>query len=124
MSKPIEKPPSLPDPVAFVESIVLLHRVRITENELYMPEPIQNDINSWEGSRQGIGRGKQNSLIYRIDQKTRRISELGERKTQKMQLGPHITVTCDWWEFKDREAKSFYWSEVLRRKAIGSDTGS
>jgi hypothetical protein len=44
---------------------------------------------------------------------------LAERKQQVVRIPGDIgaEIKLEWFEFVDREAKSLYWSEVLRRKA-------
>ena len=44
---------------------------------------------------------------------------LAERKQQVVKMPGDIgaELKLEWFEFVDREAKSLYWSEVLRRKA-------
>lgn len=48
--------------------------------------------------------------------------QLAERKEQVVQLDAGASLKLVWFEFIDREAKSVYYSELLRREAHGRDS--
>lgn len=136
MKKPTVWNPSPPDPDIFANAFAQLWRARITENDLWCPEPQFRQIQKWlkeptydldpikcvfspraipEASTiawptmgTGIANAPEQDVQTRI---------LAEHKQQVVKIVEGCTIKLEWYEFVDREAKSVYWSEVLRRKA-------
>lgn len=131
MKRHTEWNPSPPDPAIFASAFARLWRARITENELWMPETHYRQVQDWL-----------DKPPYDLDPKTCVFSPkedifssakappipthsniditsrvLAERKEQTVRVEGGASIKLEWFEFVDREAKSIYWSEVLRRKA-------
>lgn len=140
MKEPTEWNPSPPDPAIFANAIAQLWRARITENELWCPEEHYRQVQHWlddpaydldpincvfspkakptvVGGSNFSSVSPINTLVAehnKIDITTR---PLAERRQQVVTIIKGCTIKLEWYEFVDREAKSLYWSEVLRRRA-------
>jgi hypothetical protein len=121
-----------------------LWRARITENDLWCPEPTYRQIQEWldqppyyldvksgvlmahherppSNAHVKIAANSWNVPQDKVCELTTDTAsrQLAERKTQVVRIPGDIgaEIRLEWFEFVDREAKSLYYSELLRRKA-------